>query len=159
DNPFLNRLGTLVLSYPTEQEMQALCCSPHLTRLRALDLLQSEESLPENFLGEWFTGLSNPLPVSLQQLDRLVLWYGNLNDADLRSPLASPVARTLTALDLTNNPLSSEGVGRLVHAPLFSRLQELSLRQVSCEDMAPFHALVRRLGEGRLRRLSLQSCQ
>jgi uncharacterized protein (TIGR02996 family) len=79
---------------------------------------------------------------SLRNLRRLSLNRNQLTDHGLRLLLDSPLAETLTHLDLSHNGgerqgepgVTAEGIRALVESPLWPRLEELNLGHLRLED-------------------------
>jgi uncharacterized protein (TIGR02996 family) len=177
DCPQLRRLEILRLPrmsmsdrFTDFTDLLAVLSSPHLTGLTTLDaggghgygddaLLELLGVPGRERLGRSDDGL---LP-SLRGLRRLSLSGMGLNDRGLRALAGSPLADTLTHLDLSNHfrvrtnstGLTSDGMRALIDSPLWPRLEELNLGRLRARDGSALRLLADALPRSRLTKLGL----
>ena len=116
-----------------QSEVTALAACPFLARLASVDLQQMcacgrcpiDVELRDLFKSKHVSGLSR-LSVALDRIDA----------AMTRALIASEPLRNLTALDLSGNPLGTDGVRVLAGARHFTRLTELRLDETGFEAKA-----------------------
>src|SRR5262249_44765492 len=106
-------------------------------------------------------GRKNGLLPSLRNLRRLSLNGMDLSDRGVAALVHSPLAETLTHLDLSNNLLGQrhltvEGISALVDSPLWSRLEELNLNYHSFTDGNAIRILFAALPRSMITRLGLR---
>jgi len=141
----------------------AILSSPHLTSLTALDASGGHDygdngllellGVPERtLLGRSDDGL---LP-SLRRLRVLSLNEMGLTDAGVRALAESPLAHTLTHLDLSENRcITADGIRALIDSALWARLEELDLGRLYSRDGAALQLVVNALPRSRIRKLGL----
>src|SRR5262249_34331736 len=96
------------------------------------------------------------LPASLGKLRRLSLSGWNLTERGVGLLLASPLAQTLTHLNLAPQADRSSAVLRaLLASPLWSRLEEVNLREFPALLLGDVTHLIEALPRSRLRRLGM----
>jgi uncharacterized protein (TIGR02996 family) len=154
DCPSLGRLHTLrIRAHPAD--LLAVCRSPHLAALHSLSL-HNNPWTGDATLAELVGAGSSPLPAALRTLRSLVLQHNSLTDEGVIALAASPLARTLTGLVLSVNwGITLDGLRSLCNSPLWPRLEELGLRDISRvrKDTRPL--LADTLPRSRIRRLDL----
>jgi uncharacterized protein (TIGR02996 family) len=162
--PYLGRLRLLRLFGRPADALQ-VCRSPHLGQLETLDLF-GLESLDENDDGipmgdegirelAAISGQGTPLP--LRSLRCLGVGSNGLGDDALETLVASPLARTVTGLDLGGNDFTIEGLRLLVSSPWWRRLEELDLSHCFRNSREAGRLLAGGLGRSRLRALRMVS--
>lgn len=168
DCPHLGRISTVRLtkrrSHHTDfRDFLAILASPHLTNLVTLDASgghgYGDEALL-NLLGVQDGTLWGRLEVgllpSLRNLQRLSLNNMALTDRGVRELVQSPLANTLTHLDLSENgSLTAEGIRALIDSPLWPRLQELNLGRLYGRDGEVVRLVMEALPRSRITRLGL----
>jgi uncharacterized protein (TIGR02996 family) len=140
-SPHLARIRKLRISsvdpyiVPNEA-LLTLTASPFLTNLRSINLSDSGRHSPidDTLFMELIGCGKRPIPPCFQKLQALGLHYSRLGDDSLRNLLASPLAKTLTAIDLLQSTITSSastvtpsGIEALVRSPLWGRLIEADL--------------------------------
>jgi uncharacterized protein (TIGR02996 family) len=133
--------------------LPALLSSPHLGRLEALTIDQGGRPDPD--LPQIFGADGRPLPESLCGLDALRVHPGGPSDVLVAALLASPLAETLTRLDLGATRVTAREVAALLGSPLWGRLTELSLSAVWDPGLGACRRLGAGLARSRLTRLHL----
>lgn len=164
DSSYLARVRSLRLppgrsfGVPTEA-LLALTASPHLTNLHTLDLGHGMcySEIDDAIFAEMIGMGRRPPPTSFSALHRLGLNDAQIGDASVAALVASPLARTLTHLDLSDNRnISAMGILTLVSSDLWPRLTELDLSGVHTHPLGrglPIEAL----GRSQLRRVALRA--
>jgi uncharacterized protein (TIGR02996 family) len=172
--PWLSRIETLRLPqhrscWTDLSDFIAILSSPHLTNVTTLDAggghRYGDAGLRE-ILGtsRRKAGRKDGLLPALRNLRRLSLNDMDLTDRGLRALAHSPLAETLTHLDLSNGLASStritaDGIAALVESPLWPRLEELNLSYHAFPDATAIRMLFGALHRSRLTKLSLRgSC-
>jgi uncharacterized protein (TIGR02996 family) len=166
--PHLSRVETLRLterrSHVTDfSDFLAILSSPHLTNLRALDASGGHEYGDDGLLellgspGRTTRGRSdNGLLPSLRRLRRLSLNEMRLTDRGVRALAESPLAGTLTHIDLSRNEgITADGIRAMIDSPLWSRLEELNLGHISFRRGEAIRLLVGALARSRISKLGL----
>lgn len=168
--PHLSRISTLRLtkqrSHHTEfSDFLAILASPHLTNLVTLDASgghgYGDEALL-NLLGvqerTLFGRTEDGLLPSLRNLQRLSLEGMALSDRGVRELVQSPLANTLTHLDLSaNRAITAEGIRALIASRLWPRLQELNLGKLYSRDGEVVRLVMEALPRSRITRLGLKA--
>jgi uncharacterized protein (TIGR02996 family) len=167
--PYLSRVETLCLpkdrSCDTElSDFVAVLSSPHLTNLTTLDAGGGHDfgdDVLRELLGAAGRGRKGGVLRSLRKLRRLSLSGMGLTDAGVRTLARSPLAETLTGLDLSQwaGPMhiTAAGITALVKSPLWPRLEELNLSWNVFADAEPVRILFASLHRSRIRRLGLRN--
>jgi uncharacterized protein (TIGR02996 family) len=107
--------------YDAASAIVALAASPHLARLRELDL-------EHNDLGDEEALLLASSP-HLGAVESLLLWSNRIGDAGARALASSPKLPALTRLDLSANAIGDAGALALASSPLLARLALLDLQR------------------------------
>jgi uncharacterized protein (TIGR02996 family) len=162
--PYLARLHTLSLRvarshHVAAKDLLAVTGSPHLTGLRALDVGENRE-LTDRVFARMIGARKGPIPPAFRGLRKLVLdggiGHGPLGDRAVASLVVSPLAGTLTHLDLSgNSPITPAGFQTLFDSPLWPRLEELRLASLYQQTAEAAPLLAEALGRSRLKRLDL----
>jgi uncharacterized protein (TIGR02996 family) len=145
--PALANLTALVLERcPLGDGVRALASSPHLARLKILDL---------GYTGLGSAGLEDLAEsANLPGLRSLRLTGNGCRDKGARALAQAPFLPQLTALDLGSNGIGGPGLAALTAAPHLRRLRELNLSD-NFIGPATLGALLRLPQMGQLRRLDL----
>src|SRR5262249_44303975 len=94
---------------------------------------------------------------ALRNLRRLSLSRNGVTDPGLRALARSPLAETLTHLDLSENErLTASGIRALVNSRLWPRLEGLNLANLHLADGEAIELVVQVLPRSQIRRLGLQ---
>jgi uncharacterized protein (TIGR02996 family) len=167
----LSRIETLCLapnrSYPMDlADFVAVLSGSHLTNLTTLDV-GGGHNYGDDVLRELLGpargkgGRKSGLLPSLRKLRRLSLSGMGLTDDGVRTLARSPLAETLTGLDLSPwaGPMhiTEAGISALVKSPLWPRLEELNLSWNAFTTAEPLRVLFASLHRSRIRRLGLRS--
>jgi uncharacterized protein (TIGR02996 family) len=102
-----------------ESGLKVLLASPHLVRIRSLDLAG-------NGLGPGAAALLTGA-TSIPRLNRLYLVGNDLGDTGTRVLAASPLMARLNLLDLVSNDVGDEGARALAESPHSANLERLDL--------------------------------
>jgi uncharacterized protein (TIGR02996 family) len=169
NSPHLARVRTAHLpagrsnTIPTDLLLGFTEC-PHLTDLRSLDVSGNNDMGDEGLSqlvgsGPTSRRSARATPPGLLRLETLNVSETGLGDEAVEALVDSPVARTLTRLDLSENPrITSAGVRALFGSDLGGRLTELHLSEVGRSQDAVVAALVKALPQTALRRLKVGKC-
>jgi uncharacterized protein (TIGR02996 family) len=136
-------------------DISELLASPHLGRLEALAIEHVSQHVPNPTQPELFGAAGRPLPESLHGLEALRVQPGGTSDPLVATLVASPLAETLTRLDLGVTRVTARGVATLLDSPLWGRLTELSLSTVWDPGLTACRQLGAGLAQSRLTRLHL----
>jgi uncharacterized protein (TIGR02996 family) len=154
--PYPAGLRTLRLfSFPPE-EVYEICRSPRLARLEALHVYSSLRSDGEfRYLLGILEQQQTSAPGSLRSLG---LADNGLSEGALAALIASPLARTVTSLDLSYNfQFTVEGLRHFVSSPWWRRLEELNVGRSFPDIPGAGRLLAEGLGRTRLRALRVDS--
>jgi uncharacterized protein (TIGR02996 family) len=166
---YLSRIETLCLprdrSCDTDlSDFVAVLSSPHLTNLTTLDAGSGHDygdDVLRELLGTTGRGRKSGVLPSLRKLRRLSLSGMGLTDDGVRAIARSPLAETLTGLDLSqwagSMHITSAGITALVKSPLWPRLEELNLSWNAFADAESVRILFTSLHRSRIRRLGLRN--
>jgi uncharacterized protein (TIGR02996 family) len=169
NRPELARIETLRLTHSRSGWLQfddvlALLRSPHLGRVTTLDLSGGDggHRYGHRRFNEIIRTRRGQLLPALRNLRRLSLNGLRLTDESVQALIESPLAQTLTHLDLSDNDESAHDAGitiaglrALVGSPLWARLEELNLGQLYLRDPEASEVVVSALPGSRIRRLGL----
>jgi uncharacterized protein (TIGR02996 family) len=154
--PYPAGLRTLRLSSFQPAEALEICRSPRLARLEALEVwscLHSDGAF-RNLLG--IPGQEQPS--ALGSLRRLGIASNRLSEDALATLIASPLARTVTGLNLGYNfQFTVEGLRHFVSSPWWRRLEELDVSRCIPNIPGAGRLLAEGVGRARLRALQVDS--